>query len=92
MYLFTSENKLQTIFPSLHVPGFLFVKKLLGKYFIFIIFALILINILAAASSAATFTVINLNDSGAGSLRKAVADSNTNVGDDTIIFQNTLMS
>jgi hypothetical protein len=37
---------------------------------------------------AATFlTVSNLNDSGAGSLRQAIIDSNTNPGADTIDFQ-----
>jgi hypothetical protein len=40
----------------------------------------------AAIASAATFTVINTNDSGAGSLRQAVIDANTNAGADTIDF------
>ena len=34
----------------------------------------------------ATLTVLNLNDSGAGSLRQAILDSNSQAGDDTIIF------
>jgi len=38
------------------------------------------------ASSAATFTVINTNDSGAGSLRQAILEANANVGTDTIVF------
>src|SRR5436190_6264800 len=33
-----------------------------------------------------TFTVINTNDSGAGSLRQAILDANTNLGLDTICF------
>ena len=39
-----------------------------------------------AASSAATFTVTNVNDSGAGSLRQAILDANANPGADTIAF------
>jgi hypothetical protein len=37
-------------------------------------------------ASAATFTVINTNDSGAGSLRDALTAANTNAGPDTIQF------
>jgi hypothetical protein len=40
----------------------------------------------AAGLSAATFTVTNTNDSGAGSLRQAILDANTNPGLDTIEF------
>ena len=39
---------------------------------------------------AATFTVTNLNDSGAGSLRQAVMDANAAAGADTIIFASSL--
>ncbi len=35
---------------------------------------------------AASFTVTNLNNSGAGSLRQAISDANTNLGADTITF------
>ena len=35
---------------------------------------------------ATTFTVTNTNDSGAGSLRQAILDANTNPGSDTIAF------
>jgi S-layer homology domain len=35
---------------------------------------------------AATFTVTNTNDSGAGSLRQAILDANANPGVDTIVF------
>ena len=37
----------------------------------------------------ATFTVSNLNDSGPGSLRQAIADANANPGADTITFTTT---
>ena len=33
-----------------------------------------------------TFSVLNLNDSGTGSLRAAIASANTHVGADTIVF------
>ena len=36
---------------------------------------------------AATFTVMNLNDNGAGSLRQAIIDANATAGADTIDFQ-----
>ncbi len=41
---------------------------------------------LAATASAATFTVTNTNDSGAGSLRDAITQANTAAGADTIAF------
>ena len=43
----------------------------------------------APAADAATLTVTNLNDSGAGSLRQAVIDANT-PGPDQIVFQSGL--
>ncbi len=39
---------------------------------------------------AASFTVINLNDDGAGSLRQAIVDANSAAGTDTIRFQEGL--
>lgn len=39
------------------------------------------------AANAATFTVTNLNDSGAGSLRQAIADANSAATDDVVDFQ-----
>ncbi|GEM_PF-616619 len=41
----------------------------------------------APATQAATFTVSNLNDSGAGSLRQAITDANGTSGADVITFQ-----
>jgi hypothetical protein len=50
-------------------------------------FLLAFLTILAASSlSAATFTVTNASDSGAGSLRQAILDANANAGADTIAF------
>ena len=40
----------------------------------------------ASTLGAATFTVINTDDSGAGSLRQAILDANGNAGLDTIAF------
>ncbi|MGE0713651.1 MAG: choice-of-anchor Q domain-containing protein [Planctomycetota bacterium] len=50
--------------------------------------ALALLALCLAPSSAlaATFTVTNANDAGAGSLRQAVIDANAGAGDDTIVF------
>jgi len=44
---------------------------------------------ITAAGSAATFTVTNTNDSGAGSLRDAITQANTAAGADTIAFNVT---
>jgi hypothetical protein len=41
------------------------------------------------SATAATFTVTNTNDAGAGSLRQAVLDSNTAAGSDTIVFDSS---
>src|SRR5436190_10904711 len=43
-----------------------------------------------ASAEAATFTVTNLNDSGAGSLRQAILDANATAGADQVTFQSTL--
>lgn len=43
-----------------------------------------------AGAEAATFTVSNLNDSGAGSLRQAILDANATAGADQVTFQSTL--
>src|SRR5512144_424980 len=39
-----------------------------------------ILAIVAAAATADTFTVVNTNDSGAGSLRQAINDANANPG------------
>ena len=46
-------------------------------------------GITVSSAQAATFTVTNTNDSGPGSLRQAVADSNLAPGPDTIAFSVT---
>jgi IPT/TIG domain/S-layer homology domain len=45
--------------------------------------------VVASSLSAATFTVTNTSDSGAGSLRQAILDANANPGADTIAFNIT---
>jgi hypothetical protein len=44
------------------------------------------LGFIATALTAATFTVTNTNDSGAGSLRQAILDANATPGADTIVF------
>ncbi|HEX5955788.1 MAG TPA: choice-of-anchor Q domain-containing protein [Solirubrobacterales bacterium] len=44
----------------------------------------------APAADAAIFTVTNLNNAGAGSLRQAVIDANAAAGTDTVVFQSGL--
>lgn len=43
-------------------------------------------------AAAATYTVVNTNDSGAGSLRQAVADANATLDDDVIGFDATVFA
>ena len=45
-----------------------------------------IVLLLGAFAGADTFTVTNTNDSGAGSLRQAIADANAHAGSDTIAF------
>ncbi len=45
-----------------------------------------IVSVACGSSIAATFTVINTNDSGAGSLRQAILDANANVNTDAINF------
>ncbi|MEX0879791.1 MAG: right-handed parallel beta-helix repeat-containing protein [Thermoanaerobaculia bacterium] len=49
-------------------------------------FAGLVLAAAAAQAPAATFTVTNVNDSGAGSLRQAILDSNGTFGNDDIAF------
>ena len=49
---------------------------------LFLVFFLLIIHV----SNAATYTVTNNNDSGAGSLRQAILDANSNGGSDNIVF------
>jgi hypothetical protein len=46
--------------------------------------------VLGATADATTFTVLNTNDNGAGSLRQAVIDANTSAGADNIVFDSVL--
>jgi IPT/TIG domain/S-layer homology domain len=46
----------------------------------------LMLSLCAASASATTYTVTNTADSGAGSLRQAITDANTNGGTDTIAF------
>src|SRR5690242_11154240 len=43
-----------------------------------------------ATAQAADFTVTNLNDAGAGSLRQAILDANAAPGSDRVLFQSGL--
>lgn len=63
--------------------------RLFSQNLILVTFALMLS---AVTAEAATFTVTNTNDSGAGSLRQAVLDANAAVGTDTIVFDATFNS
>jgi hypothetical protein len=56
------------------------------KYFVAVVLTLALGIGYSAHTSAATFTVSNVADSGAGSLRQAIIDANATVGIDTINF------
>jgi hypothetical protein len=60
------------------------------NYFGKIIFAGVFALLISAViTPAATFTVTNTNDTGAGSLRQAVLDANTAAGDDIIAFDSS---
>lgn len=57
-------------------------KRLLLTFLIVIFFA----GLLANAGFAATFTVSNTNNAGAGSFRQAILDANSTPGPDTVVF------
>ena len=50
------------------------------------LFSAIFFTLALASTQAATFTVSTIADTGPGSLRQAILDANTTVGDDTIVF------
>jgi parallel beta-helix repeat protein len=60
-------------------------KKLLGRVLVMLLL-LAGLPLLPQPARAVTYTVINTNDSGPGSLRQAIIDANTNPGPDTIAF------
>lgn len=61
-----------------------FFSKLTGSRNFLPFFAMIFLAFASSQTPAATYTVTNLNDSGAGSLRQAILDANANSGADTI--------
>jgi uncharacterized repeat protein (TIGR01451 family) len=56
------------------------------KIFVLSVSAVVLSLLFAATTFAATYTVTNTNDAGAGSLRRAINDANGNPGADVIDF------
>ena len=72
-------------------------RRFVFRYFSLLLFAAFLafgatsdsLLPLTPTAQAATFTVTNTNDSGAGSLRQAITDANATAGTDTITFDVT---
>ena len=52
----------------------------------YLLLSLLIACLRISASAATTFTVTNTNNSGAGSLRQAILDANSNPGTDSITF------
>lgn len=50
---------------------------------------ILILTVSAINAAAATFTVTNTNDTGAGSLRQAITDANTAASADTIVFDSS---
>jgi hypothetical protein len=61
-------------------------KKRLLHYTLAVLLLLTGLPVATQSVRAATYTVTNTNDSGAGSLRQAIIDTNNNPGPDTIAF------
>jgi hypothetical protein len=59
-------------------------------YFISSLFLLVCLHFLTNSASAVTFVVTNTNNSGTGSLRQAVEDSNLTTEADEIVFERTI--
>ena len=57
-----------------------------------IICSILFLNISALSAGAATFTVTNTNDAGAGSLRQAMINANAMAGADFIVFDPVVFS
>src|SRR5690349_21903848 len=60
------------------------------RFITMILFALRIAGAYSIPASAATFTVVNTNDSGTGSLRQAIIEANGAAGPDDIVFAPTL--
>lgn len=72
---------------KIEFPNFFNIPRLFTLLFVFSLITLSFTYLQKSfASSPATFTVNNSNDSGLGSLRQALLDANANPGTDTIIF------
>src|SRR5215207_2961588 len=69
-----------------NVSGALAKLRPAGRRTVSLLASLVLGFCFAPAAFAATFTVTNTNDSGAGSLRQAILDANATAGLDTISF------
>jgi hypothetical protein len=62
-------------------------RKLLAAFAVVGIVAALLLTLEPSGIDAAQFDVTNTNDSGAGSLRQAIADAATAAGDDVVVVQ-----
>jgi hypothetical protein len=67
-------------------------RTIQGHFNNYLTFVLFIIVVSAINANAATFTVSNTSNAGAGSLRQAVTDSNNAAGSDTIVFDPAVFS